>query len=180
MQLTNLLRFDYWLDPSVTSQPAGRAMWLVVAVGLIGCLVVGLLWRVRRLPRDTMLAWITACGLIGLVALGRIFAAPVLGWRIGWLLAGIIALVPIARRLARHVREDGLVRDCLVAMAFARRHHVGLDWHPSTAIAWMLYNLLGLTIIFANISLPVWAAPWLLLVLLAPVLIASRRRGTAP
>jgi hypothetical protein len=183
MQLTNLLRFDYWLDPSVTSQPAGRAMWLVVVAGLIGCSVVWMLWRAKRLPREAALAWAIASGLISAVALGRIFAVPVLGWRVGWLIAGIIALAPIIRRLAGHIHEDGLVRDCLDALAFAGPRDRDLDWHPSTAIAWLLYNLLGLTTICANIGLPLWAAPWLLLGLLAPVLIAFAlrlRRGEPP
>jgi hypothetical protein len=176
MQLTNLLRFDYWLDPSVTSQPAGRAIWLLVVAGLIGCLVVWLLWRAKRLPRETALAWVIASGLVGFVALGRILAVPVLGWRVGWLLAGVIALTPIIRRLAGHIREDALVRDCLDTMAFTKPHDRDFDWHPSTAIAWLLYNLLGLTILFANIALPLWIAPWLLLVLLAPLLIAFALR----
>jgi hypothetical protein len=183
MQLTNLLRFDYWLDPSVTSQPAGRAMWLIVVAGLLGCSVVWLLWRTRRLPRDAALAWVIASGLVGVVALGRIFAVPVLGWRVGWLLAGVLALAPVLGRLASHIRTDGLVRDCLDAMAFTGPRHRDFDWHPSTAIAWLLYNLFGLTILFANIALPLWAAPWLLLVLLAPLLIAFAlrlRRGHPP
>lgn len=172
MQLTNLLRFDYWLDPSVTDQPAGRAMWLAVIAGVVIIAAVAVLRARGRLPRDAAIAWMTAGALVSAVGLGRLFAVPVLGWRVGWLVAALVALAPLARRLAGHFREDGLAADCIAALAFAPRRNAEWDWHPGTAAVWLAYNLICATVVAVNLDLPAWAAPWLLIVVLAPLLVA--------
>lgn len=171
MHLNNLLRFDYWLDPSVINQPAGRAMWLAAALGAVIAIAIAALTARRKLPRDLGIAWALAAGVFAAVCVGRIFQVPVLGWRIGWLVAVVIALVPVARRLAGHIAEDGLVRDCIDAMAFAPLRNKP-DWHLSTALAWVAFNAIALAVVVANINLPgVYALPGLLL-LMAPALIA--------
>jgi hypothetical protein len=171
MRLENLLRFDYWLDASVVNQPAGRAMWLVVLLGLLGCAVVAVLLARGRIPRDVAVAWCISSALLSLVGLGRLFAIPVLGWRAGWLIAVIVALLPIVQRIAKNVRNDGLISDCLAAMAFAPLDEREHDWHVSTVVLWLGFNLIGTSVIFANINVPAVYAPALLLIILAPVLI---------
>ena len=52
MHLNNLLRFDYWLDPSVINQPAGRAMWLAAAFGVLMAVLFSALIARKKLPRD--------------------------------------------------------------------------------------------------------------------------------
>jgi hypothetical protein len=172
MQLTNLLRFDYWLDPSVTDHPAGRAMWFVVATGLLCCALAAMLRHRGYLSRNAAVAWFAAGALVGVVGIGRLFAIPIVGWRIGWLIAAAIAAIPVAHRLARHIGDDGLVTDCVHAMAFAPRRNDRGDWHASTAFAWLAYNLICATVVVANLSLPLWVAPWAIAFVLAPLAVA--------
>jgi hypothetical protein len=171
MHLNNLLRFDYWLDPSVINQPAGRVMWLAAALAVVMALVLAALTARKRIPRDMGLLWTLAAGVFALVCMGRILQVPLIGWRIGWLIAAVIALVPIVRRVAGHIVEDTLVQDCIDALAFAPVRDKA-DWHISTALAWVAFNAIALAVVVANINLPgVFALP-LLLLLMAPVLIA--------
>lgn len=173
MQFANLLRFDYWLDVAVVNQPAGPAMRWIVFAGVIVCAAAAALYGRRRLSRGAAVAWGIAGALVSLVAIGRLFAVPVLGLRIGWLIAAIIALAPIVRRAARDVGRDGLIRDCLDAMAFAPpAQPPRADWHLHTAALWLGVHLIGLAVIFANINLPIIGAPLLMLLILAPVLIS--------
>ncbi|MCX6017991.1 MAG: hypothetical protein NTZ50_05700, partial [Chloroflexi bacterium] len=106
MNLSNLLRFDYWLDPAVTSQPAGRSMWM--ALGLALCAAIALFVLGRRRERALFTALALAATIAAAVVVGRILQLPVLGWRIGWLLAAIIALGAIVARFAAVARADGL------------------------------------------------------------------------
>lgn len=171
MHLNNLLRFDYWLDPSVINQPAGRIMWLAAALSFGVALMMGFLTAKKKIPRDLGLMWAIAAGVFAAVCMGRILQVPVLGWRIGWLAALVLALAPVVRRVAGHIAEDGLVRDCIDAMAFAPQRDKP-DWHFSTALAWLAFHAVALAVVVANINLPgVYALP-LLALLLLPVLIA--------
>ncbi|GIV83054.1 MAG: hypothetical protein KatS3mg052_0061 [Candidatus Roseilinea sp.] len=167
MRLDNLLRFDYWIDGSVTVRPAEPFMWLVVAIGLMSCLAAGWLRRSGRAPRDATFAWIIASGLVALVGLGRLFAIPVLGLRAGWLIAALLALAPLARRALSRARADGLVADCLRALSFGPPRAAG-DWSTTTAALWMAAHLFGLAVVLANLNLPALLAPTLLALLLAP------------
>ncbi|MCS6846430.1 MAG: hypothetical protein RMN52_01790 [Anaerolineae bacterium] len=172
MRLDNLLRFDYWLDASVTAQPAGPAMWLAVVAGVIGCFVVGWLGRSGRASRDITLAWIVASGLVALVGLGRLFAIPVIGWRVGWLVAALLALAPLAKHALGRAWADGLATDCLHALSFGPPRAAG-DWSATTAALWLATHWLGLSVVFANLNLSLLLAPALLAFLLAPLVITA-------
>ncbi len=172
MRLDNLLRFDYWMDGSVTMQPAGPSMWLVVAIGLTSCLASGWLRHSGRAPHDVTFAWITASGLVALVGLGRLFAIPVLGLRAGWLIAALLALAPLAKGALSRARANGLVADCLRALSFGPPRAAG-DWSTTTAALWMAAHLLGLAVVLANLNLPALLAPALLALLLAPFTIST-------
>lgn len=171
MHFNNLLRFDYWLDPSVINQPAGRLMWLAAALGVMAALVLATLTSRKRIPGDAGIAWAVAAGIFGLVCIGRILQVPLIGWRIGWLIALLVALVPVVRRVAGHIAGDGLAQDCIDAMAFAPMRNKA-DWHASTALIWVAFNTIALAVVVANINLPGMYALPLLFVLMAPVLIA--------
>ncbi|MFC1465396.1 MAG: glycosyltransferase family 39 protein [Candidatus Brachytrichaceae bacterium NZ_4S206] len=181
MRLDNLLRFDYWLDASVTAQPAGPAMWLAVVAGVMGCLAAWWLGRSGRTSRDVALTWIIAGGLVALVGLGRLFAIPVVGLRAGWLIAAVLALAPTAKRALGRARADGLATDCLNALSFGPPRVAG-DWSTTTAALWLAAHWLGLSIVFANLALPLLLAPALLALLLAPfvVTIALNRGQRRP
>ncbi|MFN4294776.1 MAG: hypothetical protein ACK4JD_11665 [Thermoflexales bacterium] len=172
MRLDNLLRFDYWTDASVTAQPAGPFMWLVVAIGLTGCLAAGWLKHSGRAPRDVAFAWLIASGLVALVGLGRLFALPVLGLRVGWLIAALLALAPLAKRALGRAWADGLLTDCLRALSFGPPRAAG-DWSTTTAAVWLSAHLLGLAIVLVNLNLPIVLAPALLALLLAPFIISA-------
>lgn len=172
MRLDNLLRFDYWLDASVTAQPAGPAMWLAVVAGVIGCFVVAWLGRSGRASRDVALAWIVAGGLVALVGLGRLFAIPVIGWRVGWLIAALLALAPLAKHALGRAWADGLATDCLHALSFGPPRAAG-DWSATTAALWLAAHWLGLSVVFANLNLSLLLALALLALLLAPLIITA-------
>ncbi|BCX02541.1 MAG: hypothetical protein KatS3mg053_0479 [Candidatus Roseilinea sp.] len=172
MHLDNLLRFDYWLDASVAAQPAGPAMWLVVVAGLLGWFIAGYLGRSKRAPRNVVLAWMFAAGLVALVGLGRLFAIPVLGWRVGWLVAALVALAPPVKHALSRAQADGLATDCLHALSFGPPR-AGNDWSATTAALWLVAHWLGLSVVFANLNLSILLAPALLTLLLAPFIIVA-------
>ncbi len=187
MNLTNLLKFDYWLDASVTAQPAGRAMWLAAAACIGAALFCMLMARQRRAIFVPLAA---AAGIAGAVALGRIFQIPVLGWRIGWLLAGMVATMPPLARGARSAAQDGLFSHAFAALAFNRVATDAPDWRPSTALLWIAAHAFALLVTFANLppfqiaNLRAWFALPLLLAC-APLLFARSRKlrhlaGLAP
>jgi hypothetical protein len=170
MRLDNLLRFDYWFDFAAGMRPAGPAMWLVVLAGLLGCGLLGAALARGRLPREVAIAWMLAASLTSLVSLGRLLAHPVLGLRAGWLIAALLALAPLAARAVAAMRADGLLKDCLNALAFAPTGAKG-RWRVQTIAAWLAFHLLGLAVVFANLGLPVLLAPALITgLLLLPAL----------
>lgn len=187
MNLSNLLKFDYWLDASVTAQPAGRSMWLAAAICIAAALVFALL---ARRHRAVYLPLAVAAGLAGAVAIGRVFQIPVLGWRIGWLLAGLLATMPPLLRAARAAAHDGLFSHAFAALAFKQAAADSPDWRPTTALLWTGAHAFALLITFANLppfqipNLRAWFALPLLLAC-APLLFARRRKlrhlsGLAP
>ncbi len=169
MQINNLLRFDYWLDAAVINQPAGRAMWLVVIAGAVIAFSVAVLVGRGRISRNTGSAWLVAALLISAVGIGRIFAIPVLGLRLGWLMAGMVALAPVIIRVKNGAARDGFADDCVRALAFSPTRERTQDWNWTTTLAWLIFHLGGLAVIFTNIQLPVlFALPVLLLSCLRP------------
>ena len=172
MRIGNLLRLSYWLDPAVLDHRAGNLMWLVVAVGLAWA-IAGILLVVRgrrvKSPLDFALAQVVAGGLIAAVALGRLFAVPLLGLRIGWLLGATVAVAPLVPRLIRQAWQDDLAGDCLRAVAFAPRSpDDSRSWRPATVLAWLGLHLVGLAAVVNIIRLPIWIAPLLIGLTLAP------------
>ncbi len=187
MNLSNLLKFDYWLDASVTAQPAGRAMWLAAAACIAAALFCVLKARRRQ---AVFLPLAVATGIAGAVAIGRIFQIPVLGWRIGWLLATLVAALPPFVRIARAAAQDGLFAQAYSALAFKQIAADAPDWRPSTALLWIGAHAFALLIAFANLppfqipNLRAWFALPLLLAS-APLAFAQRRKlrhlaGLAP
>jgi hypothetical protein len=153
MNLSNLLRFDYWLDPAVTAQPAGRAMWIAFAAALAASVMLGLLRRRTEQENRGLLAACAGAALVAAaVALGRIFQIPVLGWRIGWLAAGLIVVAAFVLRFAAVARVDGLVSTAIAALAFDAV--AARPWRPATHALWWIGHLLGMAIVAVNIVTP--------------------------
>ena len=115
MSLDNILRLSYWTDSAVTAQAAGPAMWLVALLGL-AMAVVPLAVPTWRKPQ--MWPHVAAGALVAAVALGRLFAIPVLGWRLGWLLAGLLSGGAMLINAARAAWRDGALADAVAAAGF--------------------------------------------------------------
>jgi len=178
MRPDHLLRLDYWLDLAVSARPAGPAMWLAVAVGALGVVLTGAGLARGRLGRDVAIPWLVAAGLVGLVGLGRLSAHPLLGLRLGWLLAALIAALPLARRALVVLRADGALADCLRALAFVPGGARG-RWGWRAAGAWLGFHLLGLSVVLANLGWPLPLAPLLMIGLSAMPVLAGRRSALA-
>ena len=178
MRPDHLLRLDYWLDLVVSARPAGPAMWLAVAVGALGVVLTGAGLARGRLGRDVAIPWLVAAGLVGLVGLGRLSAHPLLGLRLGWLLAALIAALPLARRALVVLRADGALADCLRALAFVPGGARG-RWGWRAAGAWLGFHLLGLSVVLANLGWPLLLAPLLMIGLSAMPALAGRRSALA-
>ncbi|MCL4506277.1 MAG: glycosyltransferase family 39 protein [Chloroflexi bacterium] len=190
MRISNLFRLTYWLDSSVLDHPAGSLMWLVVAAGLVWC-AAGIAMSIRRgrvtLPRDVTAAQIAAGLLVAAVGVGRLYQIPLLGLRIGWLIASIIAVAPLTPRLVRQALRDGIIGDCLAAMTLTRPPAAGYlgqgaisradgggvpSWRLSTALSWLFFNLAGSAIVMAVLRLPLWYGPAVVGVISVPYLIS--------
>ncbi len=178
MRPDHLLRFDYWLDLSVSAQPAGPAMWLAVAAGALGSGLAGIALARGWLGRDIAIPWLVAAGLVGLVGLGRLIAHPLLGLRLGWLAAALIAALPLARRAVSALRADGALADGLRALTFARAGMQG-RWRAGTLGAWLGLHLLGLSATLANLGLPILLGPALALGVIGLPALAGRRAAPA-
>jgi hypothetical protein len=179
MNLSNLLRFDYWLDPAVTAQPAGQAMYAAFVLALVAAAVC--VATARRRERATLLAFAAAAVIAALVALGRIFQVPVLGWRVGWLAAGLVAGGALVVRFAAAAREDGLVSAALAAFAFARAP--ARPWRLPTHLLWWGGHVLMMAVTVVNVVTPLAPeriglaaalSPLLLLIPALPALAARR------
>lgn len=169
--METVLRLSYWLDTSVTQQPAGPAMWLVAAFGVL--VIAGGAAAARRAGRPAGLAWMAAGALIALVALGRLFAVPGLGWRIGWLIAAGVAALPPAVRGARDAVRTGFAADAVRALSF-------ISPEPAQRASWLALGLwLGLHVValaavFSVIRVPGWLALAAIALLVAAPLVARR------
>ncbi len=174
MQLSNLFSLSYWLDPSVVEQQAGPAMWLVVAAGLawFGFGLV-LARRSPRVPRNVASAQMIAGLLAAAVAIGRLFAIPVLGLRVG--LAdrrGDRSL----RRSSPSPRDKPGTTGCRatapVPWHSSARPRQTADWRPGTTLAWLALHLIGLSAVMVVLRLPLWLGPALIAVILSPYIIS--------
>jgi hypothetical protein len=175
MQLSHLLSLSYWLDASVLDQRAGPAMWLVVAAGLAWAAGGLALRRAGRLSRGAAIAQIAAGGMAAAVAIGRLYAIPVLGLRAGWLIAGAVGATPALAAALRMALRDGVPGDALRALAFATGSGRP-GWHPVTQLLWLALHLAGLAAVASAARLPLALAPILVVVILAPALLARAAR----
>lgn len=150
MSLDNILRLSYWTDSAVTAQAAGPAMWLVALIGL--ALVVAQL-AVPRWRNPRMWPHLAAGALIAVVALGRLFAIPVLGWRLGWLIAGALSGGAVLLGAARAAWRDGALADAVAAAGFGDPARA-VAWRWDVAGLWTLAHALGMAACFVNMRLP--------------------------
>lgn len=172
MQISNLFRLSYWLDPAALDRPASPLMWLLVASGALWALAAVIAWRARKAPADVALAQAAAGALLAGVAIGRLHSIPILGLRAGWLLAGVIAAAPVAPRLVAQARRDGLFDTCLRVTAFLPPGSAQAAWQPMTMAAWAGLHLFGLTAVCAVARLPLALGPALFALTLMPALVS--------
>ena len=176
MDLSNFFRFAYWLDPATNALPPSPRLWLAVVAGLVWA-VCGLIGPLSNAtPRTVRLtlsavANILAGLLFSAVSVGRILALPILGWRIGWLVAGVIALLPAGWRWLQLAKAQRLLAHALQTLAFAPLHQstIALPW-PLLA-PWLIGHMLGMAITTSIHRWPLWVG-WLLIgFMLLPVAI---------
>ena len=150
MSLDNILRLSYWTDSAVTSQAAGPAMWLVALLGFAMAVVPIAVPRWRN-PR--MWPHIAAGALVAMVALGRLFAIPVLGWRLGWLFAGLLSGGAMLLGAAWAAWRDGALADAVAAAGFGEPARA-VAWRWDVAFLWTLAHGLGMAACFVSMRLP--------------------------
>ena len=170
MNPSNFLRLSYWLDPTITHVPAGPRMWLVVVLGLMGCALVVVLRKRLGLSRIITTSLVVAGLLIAGVGLGRLFMVPVLGWRIGWLIALLIGSIPISLQQMRWAWRSSFVDDCVSTMAFTpiSLQHTQSPLNPSFFLFWLGLHIVGLGTLMAFNRWPWWAAVVVLGAILLP------------
>lgn len=140
-------------------------MWLVVALAMaLG--IAGFALARKKRARLTAILWLMAGLTAAAVALGRIFAVPVLGWRVGWLLAGLMALAPVAVLAFHQSAQTGFLDDVPRALAFLPPQ---ANQPPSllVVILWLALHLVGLAAVFSVIRAPISYAPLVVLTLVA-------------
>lgn len=149
MSLDNILRLSYWTDSAVTAERAGPAMILAVLAGLVFAIVAG-----RRLRQPAQRWPLVAAGaLIAAVAAGRLLAVPVLGWRLGWLVAGLTIAAVAGATLARWAWQDGVPAACASAAGFLAPSKPA-RWRWPVAAAWLGLHSVALAACFVSIRLP--------------------------
>ena len=168
MDISNLFRFAYWLDPAFSAQPPSPRLWMVIGVGLIWA-IGWMLWRIRfggdGFARFTTGAQIAAGLLVSGVALGRILAVPLLGSRIGWLLALTMAVLPLGWRWLQLAQTNQWPRQAARMLAFIPLTSVEMPLRiPSwiMLLAWFGFHLLGLAVTTSIHRWPIWVG-WVLL-----------------
>lgn len=193
MNLSNLFRFAYWLDPAVTSQPAGPRIWVVIGAALVWAVAWLLLGRRsgRRLGRGVVMAQVLAGGITAAVGIGRWLLIPGLGWRVGWLLAGLVALAPLVWVWLRAARDAGWAQAAFAALVFAPNPSpMGkgeVAAHPDGAgrgvgrfvnifviAGWLTLHLLGMAVTTSVHRWPLWVGWGLIALMLLPALLRPR------
>ena len=152
-------------------------MWLVVALAMaLG--IAGFALARKKRARLTAILWLMAGLTAAAVALGRIFAVPVLGWRAGWLLAGLIALAPVAVLAFRQSAQTGFLADIPRALAFLPPQ---ANQPPSllVVILWLALHLVGLAAVFSVIRVPISYAPLVVLIPLVLGVVKTRVIGSS-
>jgi len=191
MNLSNLFRFAYWLDPAVTSQPAGPRIWLLIGAALVWALAWLLMGR--RLGRGVVVAQVLAGGIAAAVGLGRWLLIPVLGWRVGWLLAGLVAFAPLVGVWLRMANEAGWVRAVFEVLVFApspSSSPTGRGANSPFSIGaglrverfakaliiagWLVLHILGMAITTSVHRWPLWVGWGLMALMLLPLLLRLR------
>ena len=152
-------------------------MWLVVALAMaLG--IAGFALARKKRARLTAILWLMAGLTAAAVALSRIFAVPVLGWRAGWLLAGLMALAPVAILAFRQSAQTGFLADIPRALAFLPPQ---ANQPPSllVVILWLALHLVGLAAVFSVIRVPISYAPLVVLIPLVLGVVKTRVIGSS-
>lgn len=169
MNPSNFFHLAYWLDPASNTQPASPRLWWVVLAGVIWAV----LWLIalRRTDKRTGLAQIAAGLLLAAVGVGRILALPILGWRIGWLMAAGVAILPFAWRWLRLAKDSQWLQQAAHMLAFAppslnfpgNNASVPLRVSPwIILLPWLGLHLLGMAAVTSIHRWPLWLG-WLLM-----------------
>ena len=180
MNPSNFFHLAYWLDPASNTQPASPRLWWVVLAGVIWAV----LWLIalRRTDKRTGLAQIAAGLLLAAVGVGRILALPILGWRIGWLMAVGVAILPFAWRWLCLAKDSQWLQQAAHMLAFAppslnfpgNNASVPLRVSPwIILLPWLGLHLLGMAAVTSIHRWPLWLG-WLLMGLM---LLPSIGRG---
>jgi hypothetical protein len=176
MNLLNLLRYDYWLDAASASKPASQAMWFVVALGAIGFVVCILPVLFSRKQNSTLMAFAISSLIFSVTGIGRLYAIPILGLRLCWLIALLIGISPFILKIAHQAIREGLASDCIRAMTFDEVRLA--SWSRQTSLAWIAYHLLCASIVIVNLNAPIAVAPALIALILFPTLFSKQKRPT--
>ena len=167
MNPSNLLRLSYWLDTALTI-PAGPRMWLLVVLGVIGAALVLVLRKRLGFSRGVVRSLALSGLIIAGVGLGRLFAVPVISWRIWWLAALLIGAVPLGLQQLRWAWRSGFVGTCIRNMAFARDASTDDASPLPFGLFWLGLHGLGLGALIAFNRWPWWSAALIGLAILLP------------
>ena len=190
MDISNFFRFAYWLDPALSAQPPSSRLWLVIVAGVIWA-IGWALWRLRRGNRPfaglISGAQIAAGLLVSGVAIGRMLAVPILGSRIGWLLALALATLPFGWHWLRLAQTEQWLQQAARMLAFVpRQSSAELDPSvnvPRPAPPWLLLlpwfgmHLLGMAVTTSIHRWPIWMGWVLMGFMVLPLLVGGLGRG---
>ncbi len=169
MNPSNFFHLAYWLDPTSNTQPASPHLWGVVLTGVIWAV----LWLIalRRTDKGTALTQVVAGLLLAAVGVGRILALPILGWRISWLMAAGVAILPFAWRWLRLAKDSQWLQQAAHMLAFVPQplkfpgNNASVPLHMSPWIIllpWLGLHLLGMAAVTSIHRWPLWLG-WLLM-----------------
>ncbi|MBX7214678.1 MAG: hypothetical protein K1X39_11755, partial [Thermoflexales bacterium] len=127
--------------------------------------------------RGKRLSLIVGGALIAAVAVGRLLAVPVLGWRLGWLIGAGLVAAGLVIDAAREALRAGLPAACANVAAF--RTVVPRPWRIDIAVLWSLAHALALAACFVAIRLPAWYAGVVVALVLGLGVLGLRRAAPA-
>ncbi|MCS7087578.1 MAG: hypothetical protein NZL91_02615 [Thermoflexales bacterium] len=159
MQPSNLLRLDYWLDFAAAQRPLSG--WTLALAALATVLGAGLLLAARRGSLAPSLGVPLGIGglIAGIVTLARWLGVPLLGSRLGWLIAAGLAVMPALARWVAQAARSGVFKDAWLVLGFAPPRG---EWSRWVALGWVSLHALGIAFVLANARLPIMLAPLLL------------------